>query len=142
MQKHWQFINIFGGLWSWFGVFAFIIGFPYLLLFFKWMRKVFPAFRNILAGKPRSFLHVSEKGLVYRNWPWFEMRCQWQDVNRINQGRWLGDALYLHRAKQIGFPEFSIILNSPQIYLSNLVGWKDGQLKGELRKHAPQLFMN
>ena len=93
-----------------------------------------------MAGERRSYLRVSEKGLQYRNWPFLEMRCKWEDVKCINRGRWLGDALYLRRAEQVGFPEFTFNLTAPQIHLSSLVGWSEGGLSEDLRRHAPQLF--
>jgi len=140
LKKHWQYINQFGGFWSWLCLFGYIVGFPYLLLFFKWERKVFPAFRNMMDGEPRSYLRVSDNGLIYRNWPWFEVRCKWEDVKRINIDSLFGDTLHLQRAEQIGFPEFTLNLSPPQIHLSSLVGWKEGELKDDLRQYAPQLF--
>jgi hypothetical protein len=141
MKKHWQFLNRIIGNWTWFWTITNVILFPYLMLFFKWMRKVFPAFRKMKAGERRSYLRLSENGLVYRNWPLFELRCKWQDVDRINKGRWLGDTLYLQRAEYIGYQEFSINIGSPQIYLSSLAGWPDGGLIDEFQQYAPQLFM-
>lgn len=69
------------------------------------------------------------------------MQCKWQDVKRIKTGHWLGDALFLQRAEQTGFPELSINLNPPQIHLSSLAGRKDGGLKDDLRQYASQLFI-
>jgi hypothetical protein len=140
MIKQWQYIHQFSGFMTWLSVFFQIIIFPFYLLFFDWSRKVFPAFRRMMAGEWRSYLRVSEDGLVFRDWPLYEMRCKWQDVKRINWDRWLGDALYLHSAEHIGYLEFSKRLGSPQIHLGSLAGWAEGGLKVELRRYAPQLF--
>jgi len=140
MKKYWQYINRFCGFWSWLGVIASIVGSLFLLLVFKWARKVFPAFRNMMAGGPQSYLRLSNDGLVYRNWPWFEIRCKWEDIKGIKFGYWLGDVLLLQRADQIGFPEFSISLSPIQVHLSSLVGWTEGGLRDDLCQNAPQLF--
>jgi hypothetical protein len=121
MKKHCQTINQMLGFWSWLCVIAGIVGSLFLLLIFEWARKVVPAFRKMVAGEPQSYLRVSENGLVYRNWPWCEMRCKWDDVKRI-KSRWFGDVLCLARAEVIGFLEFSINLGQPQIHLSSLTG--------------------
>jgi hypothetical protein len=140
MIKFWQYINRFFGFWSWLCVIASIVGTLFLLLVFKWARKVFPAFRNMMAGGTQSYLRLSSDGLAYRNWPWFEIRCKWEDVRCIKSDPWLGDVLLLQRADPIGFPEFSIFLNPLQVHLSSLVGWAEGGLKDDLRYYAPQLF--
>ena len=139
MKKHARIINQVLGLWAWAMVFASIAGSLFLLLGFRWARKVLPAFRKVMAGKPKSYLHISAKGLEYRNWPWGEIRCTWEDIGRINRGRWFGDALCLQRAEGIGFFEFSTSLGQQQIHLSSLVGWP-GELETELRRYVPQAF--
>ena len=140
MMKRWQTINQFSGFMIWWGALSQIVVFPFYLLLFEWAKKAFPAYRRMMAGERQSYLRVSEGGLVYRYWPLYEIRCKWQDVKRINWGRWLGDALYLHRAECIGYLEISPMLGSLQFHLSNLVGWAEGELKDELRRYAPQLF--
>jgi hypothetical protein len=140
MRKQWQYINQFSGFVTWWGVLFQIIIFPFYLLLFEWSRKSFPAYRRMMAGERRSYLRVSDAGLVFRNWPLFEMQCKWQDVKSINWNRWLGDTLNLRRAVYIGYMEFSIRLGPPQIHLSSLVGWAEGELKEDMRRYAPQLF--
>jgi len=142
LKKHWQFMNKFGGYWTWLILFSELVLFFYLIPFYKWMRKVFPAYRNIMAGEKRSYLRVSDNGLVYRQFPWWEIRCKWNDVKEIKNNPLFGVTLYLHRAEQIGMPEFSINIQTPQIHLSSLVGWADGRLKEDLQKHLPQLNIN
>jgi len=138
MKNVWQVVNQVLGFWSWLTAFYSIIGFDFL--FFKWPKKVIPAFRKMMAAEPKSYLRISSKGLEYHNWPFFELRCKWDDVQRINRGRWLGDTLYLKYAEEIGFSEFSVNLGQRQIHLSSLVGWPDGGLEDDLRQYAPQLF--
>ena len=142
MKKYAQYLNIFLGFFAWVGVYIYIIPIPFIPSISKWTKKVKPAFRKIMAGGSHSYLRVSNDGLVYRNWPWFEMHCKWEDVNRINKAHWFGDTLFLQRADQIGHPEFSINLGPPKIHLSSLVGWEKGGLKDDLRQYAPQLFLN
>ncbi|MDH5507071.1 MAG: hypothetical protein OEZ02_07595, partial [Anaerolineae bacterium] len=88
----------------------------------------------------KSYLRVSAKGLEYRNWPFFELRCGWDDVKRIKKGGLFGDVLFLHRAEKTGFLEFAMQLTQYQVHLSSLNGWPDGGLEDDLRKFAPQLF--
>ena len=140
MKKFWQMINQILGLWSWFMEIVNIVEFPLGLFIFKWQRKVIPAFRKMMPGEKRSYLEISENGLRYRLWPWWETRCSWEDVKRINRGRWFGDALILERADQIGIREFSINLGNPQVHLSSLKGWKNGRLEADLRRYHPKLF--
>jgi hypothetical protein len=137
MKKHWQTINQILGLWAWLSVIA---GSLFLLLVFDWARKVIPACRKMMAGGSRSYLRVSEDGLEYRNWPFWELRCAWGDVKGINKSAWFGDSLALERAEAIGFPEFSIHPGQPQIHLSSLAGWPDGGLEADLHRYAPQVF--
>ena len=140
MKKHWQYINQILGFWSWVYEIVSIFASLFLSLIFPWNRKIIPAFRKMMTGAPRSYLRVSENGLEYRNWPLFEIRCKWEDVICIKKSRWFGDALYLQRAEQAGFLEFSINLSPPQIHLSSFVGWQDGGLEDDLRQYVPQLF--
>jgi hypothetical protein len=143
-KKHWQCMSLMLGFLSWWAATGGFFGFLIFLLAPRWetywAKKVIPAFRRMMAGERRSYLRVSEKGLEYRNWPILELRCAWEDIKRIEKGRWLGDALYLQRAEQVGLPEFSVNLGTPQIPLSSLVGWSQGGLQDDLREHAPQLF--
>jgi hypothetical protein len=140
MKKYWQYTNQILGFWSWFCVFASIVGSLFLLLVFEWARKVLPAFCKMIAGEPRGYLRISENGLEYRNWPFWEMRCKWENVKGIQKGRWLGDVLYLQHAEEIGFLEFSIKPSQQQIHLSSLSGWPDGGLEDDLRRYVPRLF--
>jgi hypothetical protein len=140
MKKSWQMVNLIIGIWVWLFEIINIIEFPLSLFIFKWRRKVLPAFLKMMAGEKRSYLLVSELGLKYRLWPWWEIKCSWDDVKKINKGRWLGDALFLQKMDHIGLLEFSISLGDPQIHLSSLNGWKKGGLEADLRKYRPQLF--
>ena len=135
-------VNSLLGVWVWLFEIINIIEFPLSLFIFKWRRKVLPAFLKMMAGEKRSYLQVTEHGLKYRLWPWYEIKCSWDDVMRINKGRWLGDALFLERADYVGLLEFSINLGNPQIHLSSLRGWKMGGLQADFRKFRPQLFEN
>jgi len=125
----WQWVHCVLGFWAWLCVFASIVGTLFVLLIFKWARKVIPAFRRVMAGEPRSYLRVSEAGLIYRIFPLGEIRCGWDDVECIHSDRWFGDRLYLRQAEMSGFREFAIHLNRPQIHLNSLVGWSDGKLR-------------
>jgi hypothetical protein len=141
MKQRWQFVNQLIGFWSWFCIFSAIVGsFFLLLLLFEWTRKVFPAFLRIVAGGPGSYLRLSKEGLEYRNWPFNEIHCSWESVQRIHNSRWFGSSLHLQRAEEIGFPEFSVNLSPQQIHLNGLVGWSDGSLENDLRQFAPHLF--
>lgn len=140
MKKLGQSINQIMGVWAWLYVFAGILASLFLALIFPWNRKIIPAFRRMMKGIPGSYLRISESGLEYRIWPFTEIRCKWEDVKCIKKRRWFGDVLYLHRAEEFGFAEFSINLSPPQIHLSSLVGWQDGELENDLRHYAPRLF--
>ena len=140
MRKFWQGVNRFAGFWMWLTTFSSIIGGFFLIPFFKWMRRVIPAYRHMRAGEKRSYIKISKEGLVYRNYPLVESRCKWENTVRINFGRWLGDALFIERKDEIGFPEFSLNTRYQQIHLSSLMGWKEGDLEKDLRKYAPHLF--
>lgn len=140
MKEPWKAVNQVLGFFLWACVFASLAGSLFLLLVFKWARKVIPAFLKMMAGEPQSYLRIMEDGLVYRNWPFVETRCQWEHLQCIKRSRWFGDALYLRKAEEIGFPEFSINLSAKQIHLSSLVGWPDGGLEEEIRHYAPALF--
>ena len=138
MKKHMQVINRILGFWAWLGVV--IETFPATFFKWGWAKKVTPAYRKMMAGKPESYLQVSAEGLIYRVYPTMELRCTWEDVNYIKRGGWLGDILFLHRAEKIGALEFELLLGKLQVHLSSLEGWPDGGLKDDLRKYAPQLF--
>lgn len=138
MKRRWQIINGVFGFWSW-GM-AFVSYSLAIILQWGWGQKVLPAFRKLMAGPAESYLRVSAQGLEYRKWPWYEYCCGWDDISHLKSGRWLGDVLYLKRAEQQGYLEFTIRLGQPQIHLSSLVGWSDGQLAADLRQNAPQLF--
>jgi len=143
MKNYWQYINRILGFWSWFcelvSIFASFC-FSFIAPIAPWERKIIPAFRKMMTGVPRSYLRVSETGLEYRNWPFFELRCKWEDIQCLKKSRWLGDVLYLQRAEAFGFLEFSMKLSPPQIHLSSLIGWQDGGLEDDLQHYVPQLF--
>lgn len=140
-KMHSQLIVWLVGFWSWFCAFASIVGsFFTVLLFFPWTRKVFPAFRRMMAGGPGSYLRLSKDGLEYRNWPFNEIHCSWESVKCIQKNHWLGSSLHLQHAEEFGFPEFSINLGHQQIHLDSLEGWSDGRIENDLRQFAPYLF--
>lgn len=140
MKTFWQLVNQLFGFWAWLCVCTSIVASLFLLLVFRWARKVIPAFRKVMAGEPRSFLRISENGLEYRNWPFGEIRCEWKDLQFIKRHRFLGDTLIVKGAEEIGFAEFSMNLSHQTIHLSSLAGWPDGGLEDDLRNFAPRLF--
>ena len=98
-----------------------------------------------------SYLKTSPEGLEYRVWPFYTLRCRWEDVDRqvklpklfvtelrLKEGeqsgpKWiLRSALWFRRLFRMG-SELAIPLNSFE-------GWKNGALAEDLRKNAPHAF--
>ncbi len=122
-----------------FGSAALIIGIIYLSLVFGAIgRAIF------------SYLLLSDQGLEYRLWPLHKIRCNWEDVEQIKKSAlpFQGEILMLKKADVSGFQrllnfnkgEFGAIKIRPLIPLYQINGWKNGQLKNEMKKCAPNLF--
>ncbi len=99
-----------------------------------------------------SYLIISDQGLEYRFWPLHRIRCSWLDVGEIKKSAWSfqGDILMLRNAEAVGFHLFfdlssgksRFIKTLPQIPIYKFNGWPTGELKSELEKYAPTLFVN
>lgn len=98
-----------------------------------------------------SYLTLSEKGLEYRLWPLHMIRCTWADVEQIKNSAlpFQGELLILKKGNLSGFHplmdfnkgNYGVIKTLPVIPLYQISGWQDGRLKNELKKHAPNLFI-
>ena len=100
-----------------------------------------------------SYLLISEEGLEYHLWPAHKVRCMWDDVDQIKKSflPFQGDILMLKRAEVSGFQKtllsfnkgnFGIVKTVPVIPLFQINGWPNGKLEDELRKYAPNLFID
>lgn len=134
MREPWQSLNLLFGGWAW--LMVFISLFP----LFPWGQQVLPAFHKMLTGEHFSYLRVSTAGIVYRLWPYAEIRAGWEQVAALKRGHWLGDHLILWEATVIGIPEFALTLGQIRIPLGSFPGWPHGSLEATLRCHAPDLF--
>jgi hypothetical protein len=124
-----------------FGLIAFVIGILSLCLILMAVgRAIF------------SYLLLSNEGLEYRLWPLHKVRCTWSDVERIKKSAlpFQGDLLTLKNADVSGFQKNLLVFNKgnfgafktiPVIPLYQISGWKNGELKTELQKYAPHLFI-
>jgi hypothetical protein len=98
-----------------------------------------------------SYLIISGQGLEYRFWPLHRIRCGWLDVGEIKKSVWSfqGDILMLRNAEAVGFHLFwdlssgksRFIKTLPQIPIYKFNGWSTGELRSELEKYAPVLFV-
>ena len=98
-----------------------------------------------------SYLTLSEKGLEYRLWPLHKIRCTWADVEQIKKSAlpFQGELLILKKGNLSGFHplmdfnkgNYGVIKTLPVIPLYQISGWQDGRLKNELKKYAPNLFV-
>jgi hypothetical protein len=98
-----------------------------------------------------SYLLLSEQGLEYRLWPLHRIRASWEDVDQIKKSSlpFQGDILTLKNAETSGFHislDFSkgnagITKTAQVIPLYQIDGWQNGRLENELRKYAPNLFV-
>lgn len=97
-----------------------------------------------------SYLQVTDKGLEYSLWPLRIIRCTWDDVERIKKpaSPFQGEVLILKKADVLGThtmfnfkkDKIGATENLPFIPLYQVSGWKNGELRTELEKHAPHLF--
>lgn len=99
-----------------------------------------------------SYLLLSDEGLEYHLWPAHKIHCTWDDVDQIKKSflPFQGDILMLKRAEISGFQKillnfnkgnFGVVKTVPVIPLYQIDGWKNGRLKNELIKYAPNLFV-
>ncbi len=99
-----------------------------------------------------SYLLLTDRGLEYRLWPFRLIRCTWDDIDQIKKqaSPFQGEVLILKRADVfrtrilLNFTKNKIgeIKKLPFIPLYQISGWKSGELRTELEKHAPHLFTN
>ena len=100
-----------------------------------------------------SYLLLSSEGLEYRLWPMHKIRCAWADMEQIKKSALplQGDILMLKSAEVSGLQKILLGVNKgnlgsiktmPVIPLYQISGWKSGELRTELEKHAPHLFTN
>lgn len=129
------------------GIIIFAVFSPFILLFviFWFWFLLYPFGRLFF-----SYFTISPEGIEYRYWPTYAVRCYWGDVEKIGKFKSLGliayDVLYLKQAKPIGKPIMMTLRNKFGLKTQYLVpltgihGWRQGKLKTELQKYAPQLF--
>lgn len=88
-----------------------------------------------------SYLLLSNQGLEYSLWPLHKIRCGWDDLDQIKKSAlpFQGDLLVLKTAEVSGLQ--GLIKTSPVIPLYQIDGWQNGNLANELRKYAPNLFV-
>jgi hypothetical protein len=120
---------------------------PFIILFFlAWLFYTLVPIGRFLF----SYLKISQHGLEYRYWPFYGLRCAWNDVDRLGTYRSLGfiprEVLYLKRAEPIRWQATmklrQILGLSTQYFipLTGIKGWPDGELANELRQRMPHLF--
>lgn len=124
-----------------------ILGLPALVIvLFSFALILMPIGRGIF-----SYLLISDEGLEYRLWPLHKIRCSWDDVEQIKKSSlpFQGDILTLKKAEVSGFHilldfnkgNFGVTKTSQVIPLYQIDGWQNGKLENELRKYAPNLFV-
>lgn len=99
-----------------------------------------------------SYLTLSNEGLEYRLWPALKIRCTWDDVDQIKKSFLpsQGELLMLKNAEVFGLNLLwffnktivGAVKTLPTVPLYQIDGWQDGNLKEELKKYAPNLFIN
>jgi uncharacterized Tic20 family protein len=97
-------------------------------------------------GRLTSFIRVAPEGLEYRLWPSRQIRCGWQELERVGK-YFLTDVIYL-KSFQISGLSWSLrkplkwlnFSNQVMIPLSGMQGWPEGELKADLVHFAPGLF--
>jgi hypothetical protein len=101
----------------------------------------------VLIYRTGTFLKLSPEGLEYHRWPFTTITCQWNETEKIAQGKVMGMSvatLMIPREK-IGW-EMHVqggVLGSAKyklVPLNDFQGWPDGDLRNELMLYAPKLF--
>ena len=96
-----------------------------------------------------SRLKVSDRGLDYLFWPYYHIRCTWDQVQSITRRKEMmveADILLLKTATELGLPIGMHIRkriglgNQYFIPLNLWDGWPSGELAETLRQYAPFLF--
>jgi hypothetical protein len=103
----------------------------------------------VLAYAFGTYLKVSAVGLEYLRWPYYGVRCTWDDIERLGKSRRatgrVYDVIYLRNSEPFGWQIMARIRRTNTnwgILLSDLQGWPTGQLADDLRHYAPHLFSN
>jgi hypothetical protein len=126
-----------------------IFGLPALVITIASFALVFTAIGRAIF----SYLLVSGDGLEYCLWPMHKIRCTWDDVDQIKKSflPFQGDILMLKSAEVSSFQKvllsfnkgnFGVVKTVPVIPLFQINGWPNGKLENELRKYAPNLFID
>jgi hypothetical protein len=97
-----------------------------------------------------TYLKVSPGGLEYLRWPYYGVRCTWDDIERLGKSRRptgsrVYDVIYLRNSEPFGWQIMARLRRTNTnrgILLSGLQGWPTGQLADDLRHYAPHLFSN
>ena len=129
------------------GVLA-IIGFLSLIILGTGIIQAIMGFGQSLG----TYLGITPDGIEYRLWPFYTLRCSWQDLTSIEKRKkTLGvqqDILYASRAETSGLGwkplrPFKHIYGWKTDYiiaLSTFEGWPKGDLANNLQQNAPHLF--
>ena len=98
-----------------------------------------------------SYLLLTDRGLEYRLWPFSLIRCTWDDVDQIKKPAlpFQGEVLILKQADVLvsNLPlgltkdKFGISNKLPITTLHQISGWKNGELRTELKTYATHLFI-
>lgn len=97
-----------------------------------------------------TYLRVSPQGLEYLRWPYFGLRCGWDDIECLGKARTFTGkeyaALYLRRSDRFSWQLSTKIRQKLglrtnwRIPLHDLQGWSADQLRDDLRHYVPHLF--
>lgn len=136
MREPWRSIHLLLSCWAWLMVFVSL--FP----LFPWRQQVLPAFHKMLAGEHFSCLRISTTRIVYRIWPYAEIRVVLEQVAGLKRDHWLGDRLILQDAAVIGISEFAMTPGQIRIPLSSFSGWPTGRCSALLcAKFIPKIII-
>jgi hypothetical protein len=97
----------------------------------------------------KNFLKLTPEGMEYQYWPYYHVRCKWEDVDSLGKERrfrFNQEMLYLKRAEALGW-QMTIMARKASgagdkfiIPLTSFTGWPTGRLADDLRAHLPQIW--
>lgn len=102
-----------------------------------------------IPGLLLSHLRVSPDGLAVRYWPFYYIRAQWEQVDRIDKHKVIGllpsDVLYLKQPASFGSRTILSREVWPGIHqrfvvLNDFRGWKNGRLAENLGQYIPEIM--
>lgn len=96
-----------------------------------------------------TYLKISFNGIEYLRWPYYGVRCTWDEVERLERRSLRGknyDILYLRGGEPLGWQILAAIRRKfgistrLAIPLTGFQGWPTGQLADDLCHYLPQIF--